>query len=371
MVQKMKIAILAFAGQLALSYPAIDFAKAAPSTVAEIATYAGADRQAILEEGAKREGRLLIYATGTQADPLYAAFGQKYPFIKVESYKADSAAVTRRMIEEYAAQNFLADTLDLSVAGLRPMLEAGILQSYRSPEHAAYPKTALEANGHWTIDYESYVGLGYNTKLISEAEVPKTYDDLLDPKWRGRMAVPGTSTLANWIGEMLAERDEAFVRKLADQKIRVYEVSARAVANLVVSGEAPMSPAMFNSHFANSRDQGAPVAWRALGGVYATSGESPASACGDAVHRLHPVARGPGALWKARLRFGAQRYGGERQTGQDLLLRRRSEFRTELRKVDGAWSSGRRQIADDLGKIRPARERDCGRASASSRREFS
>ncbi len=272
MGQKMKIAILAFAGQLALSYPAIDFAKAAPSTVAEIATYAGADRQAILEEGAKREGRLLIYATGTQADPLYAAFGQKYPFIKVESYKADSAAVTRRMIEEYAAQNFLADTLDLSVAGLRPMLEAGILQSYRSPEHAAYPKTALEANGHWTIDYESYVGLGYNTKLISEAEVPKTYDDLLDPKWRGRMAVPGTSTLANWIGEMLAERDEAFVRKLADQKIRVYEVSARAVANLVVSGEAPMSPAMFNSHFANSRDQGAPVAWRALGGVYATTG---------------------------------------------------------------------------------------------------
>lgn len=247
-------------------------AQTAPKTVAEIANYTGADRQKILEDGARREGALMIYSTGTQADPVYQAFGKKYPFVKVEAYKADSTSVTRRMIEEYASGRYIPDAIDLSVAGLRAMHENGLLQSYKTPEHAAYPKTAIEPGGHWTLDYESYVGLGYNTKLISEAEVPKTYDDLLDPKWRGKMAVPGTSTLANWIGEMLADRDEAFVRKLSTQQIRVFEVSARAVANLVVSGEVAMSPAMFNSHFANSRDQGAPVAWRALGGVYATTG---------------------------------------------------------------------------------------------------
>jgi iron(III) transport system substrate-binding protein len=245
---------------------------AAPATIAEIATYAGADRQSVLEAGAKREGTVLIYATGTQADPLYEAFAKKYPFIKVESFKGDSPTVTRRVIEEYAANTYLVDTLDLAVAGLRPMMEAGLLQPYRSPEQSKFVPTAIEPKGHWTIDYESYVGLGYNTKLISEAEAPKTYEDLLDPKWRGKMAVPGSSTLGNWIGAMIMDRGEPFVRRFAEQKIRVYEVSARAVANLVVSGEVPLSPALFNSHMANSQDQGAPVDWRPLGGVYATTG---------------------------------------------------------------------------------------------------
>ena len=245
---------------------------AAPATVAEIAQYDGADRQQVLEAGARREGVILIYATGTQADPLYEAFGKKYPFIKVEAYKADSPSVTRRMMEEYSANRPQADAIDLSVAGLRQMAEAGVLQPYRTPEHRQFTPAAIEPKGYWTIDYESYVGLGFNTKLIPPDQAPNTYEDLLDPKWKGRMAVPGTSTLANWIGAMEMDKGEAFVKRFAPQSIRVYEVSARAVANLVVSGEVPLSPALFNSHMANSADQGAPVDWRALGGVYATTG---------------------------------------------------------------------------------------------------
>jgi iron(III) transport system substrate-binding protein len=245
---------------------------AAPSSVAEIAAYEGADRQALLETGARREGVILIYAIGTQADPVYAAFAKKYPFVRVETAKADSPTISRRMIEEYAARTYLVDALDVAVTGLRPLKEAGVLQAYRSPELAQFTKTGLEPSGYWAVDYESYVSLGYNTTLVSDAEAPKTYDDLLDPKWRGRMAVPGTSTLANFIGAIVTDRGEAFARRLSEQKIRVYEVSGRAVANLVVSGEVPLSPALFNSHIANSRDQGAPVAWRALGGVYSTTG---------------------------------------------------------------------------------------------------
>ncbi len=260
---------------IALLALTLGFATAAvgqSANVAAIANYTAPDRQKVLEDGARREGRILIYATGTQADPLYEAFGRKYPFIRVESYKANSPSVTRRMMEEYAAHTYLADAIDLSVAGLRQMAEAGLLQSYRTPEHANYGPSAIGPDRYWTIDYESYVGLGFNTKIIPPPEAPRTYEDLLDPKWRGRMAVPGTTTLANWIGTMEMERGEPFVRRFAAQNIRVYEVSGRAVANLVVSGEVPLSPALFNSHIENSADQGAPVEWRALGGVYATTG---------------------------------------------------------------------------------------------------
>jgi len=256
-----------------------------PKTVAEIANYKGADRQQVLEAGARREGQLMIYAIGTQADPIYKAFGEKYPFLKVQAQRNDTSVMTRLIMEEAAANTFNVDAIELTTGGLYPLRDAGMLQPYWSPELAAYRKEAIESGHHWVIDYESYLSLGYNTKLVSDAEAPKSYDDLLDPKWKGKMALPGTTTLANWLGALLQEKDEAFVRKLAEQQIRIYEVSARAVANLVISGEVPLSPAIFNSHVANSQQQGAPISWRALGGVYPTT-----DGAGIAAHAPHPYA---------------------------------------------------------------------------------
>jgi iron(III) transport system substrate-binding protein len=244
----------------------------AADTIEAIANYAGADRQAVLEAGARREGELLIYATGTQADPLYQAFGRKYPFIRVNSFRADSSDVARRMLEEYRARRYLADAIDLSTAALHQMLAAGLLRPFMSPELANIRKELIEPGGHWALDYESYLSLGYNTDLIADADAPKALDDLLLPAWQGKMAVPGTTTLANWVGALVLDKGEAFVRKLGAQRIRIFQVSARAVANFVVSGEVALSPALYNSHIANSRAHGAHVAWRALGGVYSTTG---------------------------------------------------------------------------------------------------
>jgi iron(III) transport system substrate-binding protein len=248
------------------------FTFAAADSVADIALYSAPDRQTMLEAGARREGALLIYATGAHDDPLYDAFTKKYPFIKLQAFRADAPMVTSRMIEEYGAGTYSADVIDLNVAGTRQMEDSGLLQSYRSPEHSVYRPEAIEPHNYWTIDYESYLGLGFNTKIITAEEAPHSYDDLLDPKWKGRMSVPGSSTLANFVGAMVLDKGEDFVRRLKDQRMRAYQVSARAVANLVVSGEVPLSPAMFNSHMAESKSHGADVAWRPLGGVFATTG---------------------------------------------------------------------------------------------------
>ena len=247
-------------------------AQAAQRTVADVGSYKGADRQALLEEGAKQEGALEIYTTGTQADPIFEAFMARYPYVRLDAFRGDTPTVTRRILEEYKANRYVADAIDLSIGGLIPMQKAGILQGYWSPELANVKKEAIEPSNFWTIGYESYISLGYNTKQVSEADVPKTLDDLLDPKWKGKMALPTGSTLVEWVGALTLEKDEAFVRKLGLQNLRVYEVTARAVANLVVSGEVALSPAMYNSHFASSASQGANVAWRPLGGVEAFVG---------------------------------------------------------------------------------------------------
>src|SRR6202035_3409530 len=118
-------------------------------------------------------------------------FTQKYPFIRIEMPRGASVDVTRKIIEEYSAGAYLVDALELSSFGLVVLREQGLLQPFDSPELANYDKTAMEPNRNWVSVRESYLGIGYNTQKISADEAPKSYQDLLDPKWKGKMAISG------------------------------------------------------------------------------------------------------------------------------------------------------------------------------------
>jgi len=239
--------------------------------VKEIATYQGADRQAVLEAGARKEGSLLIYTTGTQIAPLIKRFQEKYPYINVELFRAGSAAVGRKVYEEYQAGHYAVDGFELASHGLVVPREAGALIPFYSPAAAAYPDDAKESGGHWIVVRESYTGIGFNTNLVPPDQAPKTYDDLVDPKWKDKMAMSGTlATAANWVGTIVLTKGEDFLRQVAKQNIRVYEMSGRALANLMASGEVALSPTIYNSHVAASKKKGAPLAWRAPGPVPVT-----------------------------------------------------------------------------------------------------
>jgi iron(III) transport system substrate-binding protein len=240
-------------------------------TVAQIANYTGADRQKVLEEGARKEGALLIYTTGTQIQPLIDRFKQKYPFLRAELARGVSIDVAGKVMEEYSAGAYLADAFELAAHGLMVPRDQGILQPFTSPEAANYEPTAIEPGRHWISVREGYTGIGYNTQKVSPAEAPKTYADLLDPKWKGKMAISALSvTAANWVGTMILTHGIDFVRKLGQQQIRPYRVTARAVANLMISGEVAISPTTYLSHVEASRAQGAPLAWIAPGPVPVT-----------------------------------------------------------------------------------------------------
>src|SRR6202166_3071486 len=157
-------------------------APAAPRTVSEIATYAGADRQQLLEGGGRREGALMLYATGTQIQPLLDRFMQKYPFIKVAMPRASSIDVTRKVIEEYGAGLYQVDAYELSSYGLVVEREQGLLAPFTSPELADYDQSTIEPARNWVSVRESYLGIGFNTRKISAQDAPKAYQDLLHPR---------------------------------------------------------------------------------------------------------------------------------------------------------------------------------------------
>ena len=282
-----KIVALSGLMALALVFAPVPYARAAdPEAVGKITNYNAPDRTTYLETGARNEGTLLVYTVGAQIDPLLTAFHQKYPFITVQAYKADTSAIDRHVIEEYNAGIYNVDAYELNDYALLPLLEPGYLSTFWSPEFVNYPAEAIEAGRHWVIMRADLVSLGFNTDAISPDQAPHSNADLLDPKWKNRIGLYGQPAAINlWVGMILASGGKDLLSKLAAQNPRVYNLGGRGVANLIVSGEAPIVINARRSHMIASERDGAHVAWRAIGPVYAS-----VSAAAIASHANHPYA---------------------------------------------------------------------------------
>jgi iron(III) transport system substrate-binding protein len=232
------------------------------ASVQEIANYKGADRQAVLEAGAKKEGKVVIYCTGTQLDSIAKALETKYPFMKVELYRLTPVEVARRVIEEYKAGSYNVDTFELSSTGLIPINTQDIVIPFYTPEQVGYADEAWGPGRKWLAARESYVGFGVNTNIIPLDKAPKSFDDLLKPEMKGKMGLVATTSTANtWVGTLLLTKGEEFVKKVGQQDIRGYDMTGRALANLTISGEVPFSPTTFNSHVFESKKDKAPIEW--------------------------------------------------------------------------------------------------------------
>jgi ABC-type Fe3+ transport system substrate-binding protein len=238
-------------------------------SVAEVASLSGPDRQAILEEGARQEGALLWYTTlivNQAVRPLVDGFTKKYPYIKVDHYRANSGDLTQRMTNEYQAKRYDVDIVD-GTSTVPLMKEVGWVEKYNSPSTAAYPAELKDAQGYWTTSNLYFMTEGINTQMVSKADAPKTYEDLLDPRWKGKMGWSistgsgGPTFVGNILQTMGQEKGMAYLEQLSRQDIRNLNVSARAVLDQVIAGEYPISLMIFNHHTVISAQQGAPSDW--------------------------------------------------------------------------------------------------------------
>jgi len=234
---------------------------------AEIANYQGADRQQMLEEGARKEGAVTFY-TGMIVDqatrPLLEAFQKKYPFIKADYWRGDSRAIIQKVLAEIRNGSPLADVAESS--GLsEPLVQAGVAEPFASPELAGYDKTYLDPRHLYAPSRLSYFGTAYNTKLVPKADAPKSYEALLDPKWKGKIAwrVDSDSGSALFIANLrLAwgeDKADAYMKRFAAQKIISFDGSARTLVNRVMEGEYPLAVNIFAHHPLISARAGAPV----------------------------------------------------------------------------------------------------------------
>jgi len=231
-------------------------------------TYVGPDRQQKLVEGAKAEGEVVFYSAmivNQALRPVSEAFMKKYPFIKVNYWRAESAGIFTKLAAEIRAGKVMADLVEGTGVG-EAVIQAGFAQPYVTPLIQDIPERYRDRNGLWTPTRRSFFGLGYNTKATPASDLPKTYEDLLDPRWKGRMAWhAGSASGADLFVTNLRmtwgeDATRVYLEKLAGQNvISLSGASARGLVDRVIAGELGLALNIFAHHPLISASKGAPV----------------------------------------------------------------------------------------------------------------
>lgn len=221
-----------------------------------------------LIDAAKSEGTVVWYSGYLENQllvPVAKAFEDKYG-IKVEYARMNSADIILRMTNEKQADKLSVDVFDGS--NLLPLYEAGMAASFIPEDAAAYAEGLVAKDGTWVAPNSNYLTVGYNTSMVSTDEAPKTPDDLLDPRWKDRMAIsdsPNPTAGPGFVGAVLKTKGEEagmeYLRALAAQNVTIIPANQKVVLDNVISGEFELGLMTFNHHSVIGQAKGAPVDW--------------------------------------------------------------------------------------------------------------
>lgn len=213
--------------------------------------------------GAKKEGALVLYLSTnlTDANGLVQLYKSKYPFVKVDMFRADNEKLLNRILTESVAGKFTGDAIMISSFEVRVLLQKKLLQRYVSPHAKAYPEGFTDKDGYWTSVYSIPRVIAYNTNLVKPDVAPKSWEDILHPRWKGGFGLSDSATLwytgfMKYLGE---EKGRDFMRKLAAQK-PAFRDSESIVMQLLAAGEFPMGM-VYSHQVATLKRRGAPVDW--------------------------------------------------------------------------------------------------------------
>ncbi len=240
---------------------ATTFAAAAPS----LADYRGADRMDRIVAAAKKEGSVTFYTTIAEKDlaPIIEPFETKYG-IKVNVWRAGTDKVLQRTIQEARAGRHDVDAVHFGSPEMEALAREKILAPVTSPVHGDLVAGSVPAHRQWAATILSVWVQAYNTTAIRKEELPKTWHDLLDPKWKGKLGIEAKDD--DWFATVVQELggDEkglAFFRELAQKNGISVRKGHTLLTNMVVSGEVPLALTVYNYMPEQAKKKGAPVDW--------------------------------------------------------------------------------------------------------------
>jgi iron(III) transport system substrate-binding protein len=233
-------------------------------TVLTAASPSGAADPKIVE-AAKKEGKLVAYVSmlTENATALLAEFKKKYPFIDTSLYRANTQKLLPKIQLEARAQQHQADVISATFTIWNELTRGKLIMKYDSPERSRFPADLKDADGYWNILHLGVQGMAYNTKLVPPDIAPKSYEDLLHPRWRPKQIAMDYRD-SSWMAVMLEIMGEAegiaFMKKLAAKDLYMRE-NKNLLTQLLAAGEFPVLANTYLETFANIQKAGAPIEW--------------------------------------------------------------------------------------------------------------
>jgi iron(III) transport system substrate-binding protein len=213
---------------------------------------------------AKQEGRVVLYTSWGPGDADYVVkdFERKHSHLKVEIVRASSEKTLNRLLSEQRANKFFGDVS--AISGIQSMIlkEKGALDRYQSKEAANFPADWRDPDGYGVGLHQTIYVIGYNTKLVAADAAPKSYDDLLLPRWKGQL---GWDTEEYYLfGALMKARGREkgldFWRRVAAHQVN-FRKGYTLITELVSAGEFPVAISLYQHRVDEYIEKGAPLQW--------------------------------------------------------------------------------------------------------------
>ena len=252
--------------QAVINSTSTDEAVVLPPTSGDITqeTSISPEEQLLIDEAKSEGGDLMIYTSMNIDDleQILEKFEEAYPFTNTDYYRADGSNVIQKALLENQSGQTFADVFETESFEVYRLQEVGLLQPYIAPESDAYPAQAKDADGYWTVDRINTVVIGYNTNLVDQANAPKTWEDLLDPKWKGEIGVEANDVelLAGMVNAWGEQEAYQFWEGIAALEPGIIDGHTE-LAELVSAGEFAISPNLYAYRIEKLKEKGAPIDW--------------------------------------------------------------------------------------------------------------
>jgi iron(III) transport system substrate-binding protein len=252
-------------------------------------SFDGPDRLAKIAAAARQEGSLTLYTTIAEKDlpTLINPFESKYG-VTVTVWRAGTDKVLQRTVAEAAAERYDVDVIHFGSPEMEALSREEILLPVTSPAHDDLQPGSVPPHRQWAATLLSVWVQAYNTKLVSKDSLPKTYNDLLDPRWKGKLGIEAKdqdwfASVADVVGG--GEAGLEFFRTLVATNGVSVRLGHTLLTNMVISGEVPLALTVYNYMPEQAKKKGAPIDWFALEPAIARS-----NAVGVARRAPHPNA---------------------------------------------------------------------------------
>ena len=237
-------------------------AETAGQVLAKLNNITPEQRQKTLVEKAKAEGEVAFYSSlqAQQIDPFIQAFRKRYPFVKVNPYRVSGNRQVIKIQTEMNAGNHLFDVTNGSAEQASALKKMGAIDPYASPQREFFSASNKDKEGYFTSLYVIPMVLGYNTNLVKRADAPRSYEDLLNPKWKGNMFLDDESY--EWFAVLLKhfgrEKGLQYMKPLAKQDLRMVR-GRTAQSQLIAAGERPLAIVLSGHTVWELKTKGAPL----------------------------------------------------------------------------------------------------------------